>query len=156
MKRLALSVLVAALPFAVCAQNTTLYKLIHPNGKVEYSEKPPKDFPGKVIPLNVNPDANTATLPKASATGEAGGKRAVNQDARDAGRLTAAREKLDAARAALKDAQDNPSESDVARMGIKGGGTRPVPSDAYKERLERLEQSVKNAEEQVKSLEGKG
>ena len=49
---------------AVSAQAQTLYKLIDKNGKITYSEEAPKNFDGKVIKIEVNPNANTATLPK--------------------------------------------------------------------------------------------
>src|SRR5580704_10815022 len=44
----------------------TVYKLIDKNGKITYSEEKPKNFDGQVIPMNIDPNANTATLPKAT------------------------------------------------------------------------------------------
>jgi hypothetical protein len=156
MKAIALFVAAAALPLATLAQVQTLYKLIHPDGKVEYAEKPPKDFPGKVVPLNVNPDANTATLPKPAPAGGENGSGKARDEARNANRLQEARDRVEAARKALKDAQDNPSETDITRVGNAGGGARPVPSEAYLARLERLQQAVKSAEDHLRALEGKG
>ena len=154
-------VLVLALGLALSAgvsAQTTLYKLIYPNGKVEYSEKPPKDFPGKVIPLNVNPDANTAQLPKPAATGgETGSGRPTAVDTeRRANRVKDAQARLESARQALKNAQDNPGDGDVSRVGKVGGGARPVFSDSYRDRLQHLEQAVKDAEDEVKRVEGSG
>ena len=56
------------------ASAETFYKLIDSNGKVTYSEKPPKDFDGKVIRLDIDPNANTATLAKPPAKGETAGR----------------------------------------------------------------------------------
>ena len=53
-----------------------LYKLIDKNGKVTYSEEKPKNFDGQVIRLDINPNANTATMPKPASgadSGEPGG-----------------------------------------------------------------------------------
>jgi hypothetical protein len=132
---------------AAHAQNTTLYKLIHPDGKVEYVEKAPKDFPGKVVPVTVNPEQNKAMLGKGTITPP------PSTAARDA-RVSAARAKLDAARAALKDAQDNPKEEDITYLGNVNGSTRPVPSDVFKEKVAKLEKAVKDAELALAKAEG--
>lgn len=149
--------LAAALACAPAAAQE-LYKLIDKNGKVTYSEKPPKDFDGKVIKLTVNPDANTATLPKPPAKGaagdEGGARRDASQRAADrAAREREAREKLDAAKRELKDAQDNPGEGDIARMGKVGGGTRPVPTEEYQRRLANLEKAVREAEAELRAIQ---
>src|SRR5512134_1167405 len=67
MKRYSVSLIAGAslVLLAGAADAQTLYKLIDKNGKVTYSEKPPKDFDGKVIRMDIDPKANTATLPKA-------------------------------------------------------------------------------------------
>ena len=132
----------------------TLYKLIDKNGKVTYSESPPKDFPGQVIRIEIDPNRNTATLPKlkesdlpSRAGNGAGAPKAVD--------AAAAREKLEAAKKALADAQQNPRDEEVTFLGNKGGGVRPVQSEAYKARLEGLERAVKLAEEDVRRAEGR-
>jgi hypothetical protein len=122
----------------------TLYKLIDKNGKVTYSESPPKDFDGKVIRMDIDPNANTATMPKGSALREESAA-AKNASADDA--VRSARQRLESAKKALADARDNPGEGDVTRIGIKGGGTRPQPSEDYQRRLQKLESDVKEAEE---------
>jgi hypothetical protein len=139
---------VAALAVATGAEAQTLYKLIDKNGKVTYAEKPPKDFDGKVIRLDIDPNANTATLPKPSAQ-PAPVDRSSDTDVR----VKAAREKLEAARKAYDQALNNPADGDVSFVGNKGGGTRPVQSDAYAKRLAGLEQAVKEAEEELKRAE---
>jgi hypothetical protein len=148
---------------ALDASAQTLYKLIDKNGKVTYSEKPPKDFDGKVIRLDIDPNANTATLPKpAPPPAPAAGGSAGNSDApvsktqpKSSGdKVQDARDRLDAAKKALENARNNPGESDLSFIGNKGGGTRPVPSDAYTAKLAALEAAVKAAEEELKRAEG--
>ena len=153
----------AAALLALCSADasaqTTLYKLIDKNGKVTYSEKPPKDFDGKVIPLDINPDRNTATLPKppaATKSEEGGNKREDRRFQRSTDgeeRVRAAKEKVEAAKRALADAQNNPQEGDVTRVGNVGGGARPVFSEDYQRRLDKLERDVKDAEDELKRAE---
>jgi len=153
MKRLnvvlcALSCMAASLAFA-----QTLYKLVDKNGKVTYSEMAPKpgEFDGTVTRIDVNPNANTATLPKFEG-------RAADPATNPGGRAPsreAAQQKLDAARKALADARENPSADDVTRMGTKSGFTRPVESEDYKAKLAKLEADVKAAEEDLKRAEGR-
>jgi hypothetical protein len=146
---LAAAVALLAAPAPVDAQ--TLYKLIGKDGKVTYAEKPPKDFDGKVIRMDIDPKANTATLPEGSRLQEKS-EASQRAGARD-GQLKAARARVDAARKALDDARANPGEGDIARMGIKGGGTRPVPTEDYQQRLAKLERDVKEAEDELQKLE---
>ena len=144
---LAAAVTLAVSP-GVLAQ--TLYKLIDKNGKVTYSESPPKGFDGKVIRMDIDPNANTATMPKGSQLREEGAaaKSASTDDA-----VRSARQRVENAKKALADARDNPGENDVARMGIKGGGTRPIPTEDYQRRLEKLEKDVKDAEEDLQKAQ---
>jgi hypothetical protein len=134
----------------------TLYKLIDKNGKVTYSEKPPKDFDGKVVPLNIDPNANTATLPKPTARPETESEKVLRQPAGASGdKAQAARDRLDAAKKALQDAIDNPKEGEVERIGKKGGGTRPVQSEEYQKRIAALEANVRRAEEELRVAQGR-
>ena len=133
----------------------TLYKLIDKNGKVTYSEKPPKDFDGKVVPMNIDPNANTATLPKPGTSAPASDPRFASPAQGGGSPVQAAREKLDAAKKALQNAVDNPGENDVQRVGNKGGFTRPVPTEEYQKKLNALEADVKKAEEELKVAEGR-
>lgn len=154
MKRpVTLFALAAGAMFAAVASAQTLYKLVDKNGKVTYSEQAPKpgEFDGQVTRIDVNPNANTATLPryepKPSEPATNPGSRMPNP--------RAAREKLEAAQKALADARDNPSPEEVTRMGTKSGFSRPVESEAYKSKLEKLEADVKAAEEELKRAEGR-
>jgi hypothetical protein len=141
---MALAAAFACAGFCADASAQTLYKLIDKNGKITYSESPPKDFDGKVIRMDIDPNANTATMPKGSQLREEGAA-AKNASADDA--VRSARLRLENAKKALAGARDNPGEADVARIGKKGGGTRPQPSEEYQRRLEKLEADVKEAEE---------
>lgn len=133
------------------ANAQTLYKLIDKNGKVTYVEKPPKNFDGKVIRLDIDPNANTATLPKPAASAPAAA--AGRPDTATPDRLKAARDRAEAARKAYDNALNNPGEGDVTRVGNMGGGTRPVFSEAYAKRLADLEQAAKEAEDELKRAE---
>jgi hypothetical protein len=153
--------LAAALAFmASDAGAQTLYKLIDKNGKVTYSEKPPKDFDGKVIPMNIDPNANTATLPKLPAAADTSGSREPGPRSREPGSASKAetvdelRQRLEDAKKAYQDAVDNPGEGDVTRVGNVNGMTRPVFSDAYQARLNSLEGAVKKAEEDLRRAQG--
>jgi uncharacterized protein DUF4124 len=142
-----------ACAFPVAAQ--TLYKLIDKDGKVTYSESPPKYFDGKVIRIDIDPNANRASLGKSSGAHgqEPVRRRGEEVPAHKAGTLQQAQERLDAARAELAQARDHPREGEIQRMGIVGGGTRPVPSAAYLQRISELEQAVKEAEDEVRNAE---
>jgi hypothetical protein len=139
--------------FLAAAQAQTLYKLIDKNGKVTYSESAPKpgEFDGQVIRIDINPKANTATLPQSA--GRNAGQEA-GEAQRAATNTKVAREKLEAAKKALAQAQENPGEGEVSWIGNKGGGTRSVPSDSYRARLDKLEADVKAAEEELRRAEG--
>src|SRR6476646_9972855 len=76
--RCVLAIAMALLAAQASAQ--TLYKLIDKDGKVTYSEKPPKDFPGKVIPMDIDPNRNTATLPKPTKEDEAAARRRAGEE----------------------------------------------------------------------------
>jgi hypothetical protein len=153
MKRLPVLLAAACSLAASLAFAQTLYKLVDKNGKVTYSETAPKpgDFDGTVTRIEVNPNANTATLPKyegrAKDPATNPGGRAPSRDA--------AQQKLDAARKALENARENPSADEVTRVGTKSGFTRPVESEEYKAKLAKLEADVKAAEEELKRAEGR-
>jgi hypothetical protein len=132
---------------AIGASAQTLYKLIDKNGKVTYSEKAPDGFDGQVIPMTIDPNANTATLPKPpppAAPGKATFEQPVGIVQKKPAEV--ARENAEKARKALQDARDNPGPNDVRRVGTVGGGARPVLSDEYRARLEALEQAARKAE----------
>jgi hypothetical protein len=142
--------LLAAASLAAGAQ--TLYKLIDKNGKITYSNEKPKEYDGEVIPLTIDPNANTATLPKA-APGGLNNPAATAAAKNQAARMEGAQERLTRARAALQEARDNPREGDFDRVGTTSGFTRPVASEQYLQRLSHLEDEVRQAEDAVAKLE---
>ena len=142
----ALALMLGALPSAA----QTLYKLIDKNGKVTYADKPPKDFDGKVIPMDIDPNRNRATL---STPGTPEAERAIGEKMKASDvagtNLTQAQVRLETARKNLALARDNPLEGEVERAGKAGGGTRPVFTEAYERRIAALEEAVKAAEDEV-------
>jgi hypothetical protein len=136
--------------FALAANSAlgqTLYKLIDRNGKVTYSEEAPKDFDGKVIRIDIDPNRNRATLgvpPPAPAA-----RQPAATMPETAKRVAQARERLEAARKALAQAREHPAEDDTRFVGKVGGGARSVPTEAYQERLAGLERAVKEAEDEL-------
>jgi hypothetical protein len=135
----------------------TLYKLIDKNGKVTYSESAPKQFDGKVIRMDIDPNANTATLPKPRAAPSAEPTQAdlsaPPPKQRPELNLKDAREKLERAQKALADAKENPRAGELNWIGNVGGGARAVPSEGYTQRLQALEQAVLAAQDEVRLAE---
>jgi hypothetical protein len=137
----------AALSLPLAASSQTLYKLVDKKGKVTYAQEAPKDFEGTVTRIDVDPNANTATLPKYTppAPAPSAGKGSAGSE-----RAATPQEKLERAKQALAQARDNPGPDDVTRVGNVGGGTRPVPTEAYTKRLAELERAVRDAEDEVR------
>jgi hypothetical protein len=136
----------------------TLYKLISPDGKVTYSSEPPKNFDGKVIKMDIDPNANTTEgrpVPKKVEPKKSNLEIIQsNPKAEQEDKLAQAKEKLDEARQAYEQARDNPGPNDIQRIGsAKGGGARPIPSEEYVKRLEKLEADMKAAQAEVDRLE---
>ena len=147
--RLPGAVLLGFFAFAAnSAHAQTLYKLIDRNGKVTYSEEAPKDFDGKVIRIDIDPNRNRATL------GVPPPAPAAQQEPEAAKRVAQARERLAAARKALAQAREHPAEDETRFVGKVGGGARSVPTEAYQERLAGLEREVKEAEDELEKAQG--
>jgi hypothetical protein len=140
------------------AAAATLYKLIGKDGKVTYSEEAPKNFDGKVIRLDIDPNANRATLPKYEPKAAAPAARRADAEGAKPAALDrdALRERVAKRRAALEAAQNNPAEDDVQWVGNAGGGTRRVPTPEYQRRLDELERSLKEAEHELEAAEKGG
>jgi len=159
MKRAVLFVLALALGLAANAQ--VLYKLVDKNGKVTYAEKIPPGFDGKATPVDIDPNRNTATLPKPQGVNtESGSAKSAfapsprqQAEARREQRIEEAKKRLEDAKTELASALENPSDADVTRVGNVGGGTRPVWSDDYKVRIENLYARVKAAEKALSDAE---
>ena len=141
----------------------TLYKLIDKNGKITYVEKVPKDFDGKVIRVDIDPNRNRMDAPKPAATdsgearkqfpGEEFVRKQEKSRQQSEDRVAQAKSRLEAARKAFEEARDNPEEGDLLRFGKVGGGSRVEPTPEYARRLEQLEASVKEAEEALRRAE---
>jgi hypothetical protein len=146
-----LCLLLAASP----AMAETLYKMVDKKGKVTYGEKPPKDFDGQVTRMEIDPNANTATLPKAPPppARKAGPDQPVGIKVRT--RADIARENVDKARKALTEARDNPADTDFRFIANAGGGTRRVPTDSYLARVAGLEAALAKAEAEASKYEEK-
>jgi len=148
-----LTVAALALVASAAAHAQTLYKLIDKNGKVTYSEEAPKNFDGKVISIDIDPNANRATLPKyepKAAPAPAARAAAAPSKTPD---VAALRERVATRRAALEEAQNNPGEEDVQWVGNAGGGTRRVPTPVYQRRLAELERSLKEAQDELEAAQ---
>ena len=143
-----LSIAALLLVAATGAAAQTLYKLVDKNGKVTYTQEEPKGFDGTVSRIEVDPKANTATLPKFTPPAKAAP--AAQKGADKPQPAATPQERLERARRDLANAIANPGPDDVTRVGNVAGGTRPVPTDAYLKRLGTLEQAVKDAEEEVR------
>ena len=137
--------LVVTMSLCAAAYAQTLYKLIDKNGKITYSESKPKEFDGQVIPLNIDPTANTAVLPKYEASKAPAGAGLTPEQMANVQR---AQEKLAAAKRELGAAKPSP---ETQRVGKVGGGAREIVSAEYEERVSKLEQRVKDAEEEVRN-----
>lgn len=136
-----LAALVLCTAPAASAQQT-LYKLIDKSGKVTYSETAPKGFDGQVIPITIDPKANTMAPPKAppappapaAKAGETQNEKIIRRRVESKwDRLQAARDRVEAARKAYEDLRDNPAEGDmnwVAR-GAYPAGIEPGKPTQY-------------------------
>ena len=145
-------VLFAASPAQADPQTQVIWKLVDKKGKVTYADKAPgKDYPGQVTRIEVDLNANKATLTRVGETAApttlpltAPELKRVRADAE----LARARENLEAAKKALADGQE-PTPEETLRVGKVGGGARPVPTDAYHARIKSLEEAVTAAEAEL-------
>jgi hypothetical protein len=146
---LAPSLLVAAFG-ASALDKQVVWKLVDKKGKVTYVDKaPPREFDGKVTRIEVDLKANSATLVN---VGESAPPVLLPLTAPELKRVKAeaelaqAAEKLEAAKKA-REAANEPTPEETQWMGKKGGGARPVPTDAYHERVKKLDEALKAAEQ---------
>jgi hypothetical protein len=135
----------------------TLWKLVDKKGKVTYADKaPPKDYEGQVTRIDVDLRANRAVLSKAGDPASKATTMSLSapelRRERAEAQLKVAKQNLEAARKAREDGKD-PTEKELEWMGKVGGGARPVPTDAYNERIKKLDAAIKEAEEEQKRAE---
>ncbi len=163
MKRFSLILLSAVALIVSSAQVNAqvLYKYVDANGKVTYSDKAPK--PGeKAERITADTTTNIINSPAGVRAGAgslaSGGKETsadagVRTKARAAERdklkvnVDAAQANLESAKKALEDGQQ-PREGEQ-RIIVRAGGNSVLRTDAYRERIEKLEAAVKSAEEQL-------
>lgn len=139
----------------------TLYKLTSPSGEITYSDAVPKGFRGTVKRLDIDTRERVAVL----APGAQGQVQATVPDYAEIlrrrppadeseARIAEARERLEAARRALADAQENSTAEDWINFGrFNKSGMRRAPRPEYQARLESLERDVQVAEEQLRRAE---
>ena len=132
-------------------EKQVVWKLVDKKGKVTYVDKAPgKDFDGKVTRIEVDLKANVATLVN---IGEAAKPVQLPLTAPELKRVKAdaelarARDQLAAAKKAREDGKD-PTPEETQWIGKVGGGARPVPTDAYHDRIKSLDDAVKAADEE--------
>jgi len=190
----AFALAIAGLLLPAPAVSQVLYKWIDPSGKVQYSDRPPKDMTGvtRIEPdTPATPSPTPPAVPKAAvdpaktppplAQDPAGKRRAVRNELER--KLAQARDNLDAARKALTDAANpEPEERQIVQQQMKAGkgsggmhGLSPArsncrpytdkngkagvmcpastPNEAYYDRIAKLEEAVRNAEEEVSQAE---
>ena len=143
------------------ASAQALYKLVDRNGKVTYSDSIPKDFDGRVVPLQIDSSLNSsAPSPAAGREGEGRGETPAERTIRrrpvnDAAPIEAARLKAHAARKAFEDARDNSTPDDWVYVNPDRNpvGLRRFPRPEYEARLAELERKATLAEQDLDKLE---
>src|ERR1700694_3938461 len=117
-----LGVLLAAVAFDSAA--VTLYKSIDSEGRVTYSDREPRVSNGRVVPLEIDVNANEAQLaphlPGAASPPTASDYQRIIESStvgNDGSEVRLAQQRLDDAKAALQDAQDNSLATDWIYLG---------------------------------------
>ena len=150
--RICLSAFFTVVAFDAAA--ATIYKSTDEDGLITYSDEQPRASGGQITPLDIDTTGNTTQLPQppqssASPQAESENERIIRRRpaVKDESAVVLARYKLDAARAALDDAQNNSSADDwifFDRRMHAPGSRGPTPE--YLTRLDSLEAQVKAAE----------
>jgi hypothetical protein len=138
----------------------TLYKYVDKDGKITYSDKPPKDGE-KATKVTVDTTANITKLNTKDASGKEqkfadikarGDARSATRDKLQAS-ITAAEKDLEKAKKALEDGQEpRPGET---RIVVGKTSNAIIRTEEYYARIAMLEGDVKKAEERVKIAEEK-
>ena len=179
---------------AMPAAAQVLYKWVDESGKTQYSDRPPKNFKGEVTRIETEvekftlPPSPPPAAPASSAPAAAPAKTVAPAPAEDLaakrratrarleGQLAKAREKVDAAKKALAQAENpEPEDRQVIQQRAGGGmhgmtarsnctveGTGKnkvvmcptmVPTEEYRDKLARLEEDVRKAEDDLAAAE---
>lgn len=149
--------LIMALTVAVCAGSTfaqTMYKYVDKDGKVTYSDKPPKNGEKAEAVAAPEKSANTVKLDNkgSGATAQKFSDVKSRGDARIAAReklqkeVDVAEDRLAKAKKALEDGRD-PLEGERRIVVRAQGGNSVLLTEGYHARISQLESDVKKAEE---------
>lgn len=158
MRRVAFALLSAAFA-SVDAGAAVLYKLTDRAGRVTYVDQLPRAFDGTVTRLDIDADARSvapAEIPRILSQAPAPGYLETRRSALAAAeeRVRLARSRVDAARAALEDAQNNSTPDDwIYFQRVNPTAPRRAPRPEYAERLQRLEDGLLAAEEDLARAE---
>lgn len=183
LRLLAFCAALAALAAAPAAQAQVVYKLIGRDGKVTYSDTAPKNFDGTVVRLEPDVESNILPSRKAPAKAAEPARPGMAETRRQAReelgkRLRAAQDKVEAARKARADGEaPQPEEMQTIQRAyppLKPGQAPPrpncfasvdpngnpglicpmqVPQDAFFDRLKKLDEDLKRAEEELEIAE---
>jgi hypothetical protein len=146
--------------FSCAATSQELYKYTDKNGKVTYSDVKPKAGE-KAVRVDVDPNANvmSSALPARNGVAQTSteisarvGARAAQRDAEKSA-IDAAQANLDSAKKALETGRD--PRDDERRIIVRQGGNSVMRTEAYDERIAKLEADVKKAEENLESVKSK-
>jgi hypothetical protein len=141
------------------AQATVLYKLVDPVGNVTFADAVPSGFRGEITRLDIDtstmpPTRPTMDIAKETARLEADLTARRLAEVRRDDQVVMARARVDAARAALENAQNNSVAEDWIYVGPNNPlGMRRMPQPEYAARLERLESEVFAAQAALDNLE---
>ena len=151
--------LVAALfvLLAADAGAAILYKLVDPSGGITFSDSVPRGFQGDVTRLDIDTGTNLITpTPSGSPAARApiAYEPVVPRPASsDEDRLRVAAQRIEDARLALAEAQNNSLAEDWIYLGPNNPlGMRRMPRPEYQARLERLASNVVVAESEYDAL----
>lgn len=186
----ALLLSVVLIGFVSLSVGQTLYKWTDAQGRIQYSDRPPKDFKGEVtrIESDAQPPQSPAWVPKAAApkaeegrqvekaTGDINSRRRALRE-KLAADVTRARERLEAAKKALGEAEGPQVDERQVVQQRFARGTQPktprsncrevvasdgkkslmcpalVPGEGYYDRIRLLEEAVARAEEDLANAE---
>jgi hypothetical protein len=147
---------------AADALAVTVYKLTDNDGRITYSNEPPRSFSGTVVTLDI--EATAAAVGAAEIPGVVPAARTRSENEKiirgpsgpgDYSEIRLAEARLDEALKALEYARDNSSPDDWIYFVRNPRGKTRGPTPEYAERLERLDQSVKDAQTNLAEAEGR-
>ena len=143
--------------FAADAGAAVLYKLVDPVGNVTFSDTVPRGFQGNVTRLDIDTGTNLITPSPAADTvlRSPVDERYLRSPAVASGeeRLRVAQARVDAARTALANAQNNSTAEDwiyYPRNPVTGASRMPTPE--YQARIEQLASNLVVAEAEYDAL----